>query len=105
VATCSKEVEIEFGDDGEGCCKTIDVTITVNGVYDPHAGADADGNRGHAEWFIDETSCHFDPEGLTAKEIEEIKEKVEKIIEESDWDFDSACEDEEADDYIPPEEY
>ena len=97
MSTCVKEVEIDFADD-----KTIDVVIKVEGYLDLH-GADADGNRGEPAWLVDSWKADYDKEGLTEKETSEIEEKVEEIVLEESWDFETASEDAEADDYEPEE--
>lgn len=104
MATCRKEVEIEFGDDGDGSQKVIDATITAEGMHDPHYGSDTDGHRGEAVWIVESHSVEFDEDGLTQKEIDEIKEKAEEIALEEAWDFDSAKDDEEADSFVERDE-
>ena len=104
MAKCTKEVEIEFGQDDDGDPKIIDATITVEGLHDPHYGADADGKRGEAVWIVESHTVEFDEDGLTAKEIDQIKEKAEEMALEESWDFDSADEDEEADEFIERED-
>ena len=103
MATCTKETEIEFSDDGQGECKVVDVTIEVEGYLDPDFGSDADGNRGEPTWFVDGWTAEYDKDGLTEKEILEINEKVEEIVLEESWDFEAAKDDADADDYEPEE--
>lgn len=95
MATCTKEVEIELSTE-----KVVDVTLKVEGCYDPSYGADADGNRGEATWFVDNwDDSEYETEGLTEKEISELKDKIEELVLEESWDFGTAKDDEEADSY------
>jgi len=79
---------------------TIDVEITVEGVYDGMFGADADGNRGVGRWMVDNHSYMYmvsDNVSLTSEEDDELDEKIEEIVYEGDWDFEAASDEDDED--------
>jgi hypothetical protein len=89
----SKETTIELSTG-----TTVDVEIEVFGEYDSQFGADADGNRGQGRWLIDSHAHTYDDAlVLTSEEFDELCEKVEEIVYENEWDFDSAEEEDEDD--------
>jgi len=90
MAEVTREFELELKDG-----RTVNVTVTVEGSHDPDYGADADGNRGVSMWFIEDHSYEADEE-LNAEEKKEVDALVDSLVDEEEWDFDSADED---DDY------
>lgn len=89
-----KEIELSSG-------KLVTVQIEVEGTYDANYGADVDGNRGVGRWLIDSHSYEVGDteEELTSEEFDEIDEKVEALVYDGDWDFESPdLDDEDADD-------
>lgn len=72
--------------------KPVTADIVVYGVYENDYGADADGNRGVAAWFIEDYEYvvpDVDDEGhkLSDEEHETLKGMVQDFIENNDWDF------------------
>lgn len=91
MAKCSKDYEIEL-ESG----RTIECTVHVEGYFEEDFGADADGNRGTDQWFIDSWESEHD-ESLTKEEQAEFDEKIEEKVFAETWDFEGADEDEDAD--------
>jgi hypothetical protein len=78
-------VELESG-------KTFEIEVTATGVYDSNYGADADGNRGMALWFLDEVAFDLpktDEDGniLTIDELHELDVKLNKLALDEDWEW------------------
>lgn len=71
--THNEEIELESG-------KVVEVSITLNIIYDAHYGADADGNRGIPTRILDDYDfvCNST---LTNEEFAELTKKVEKQIQ------------------------
>lgn len=89
--TITKEITVELDDE-----RSVTLEVTVTGEHDSHYGADADGNRGASMWFIGDTEYTLpekdDNEDLLSKEDKELlKKKLEKEIEDTDWDFGTAA--------------
>jgi hypothetical protein len=84
MASITREFEIELSDG-----RTINVSVTVEGEYESDYGADADGNRGVGTWFVSGHSFEAD-EALTPSEEYEVSEKVDELVSDESWDFDSA---------------
>ena len=95
MATITKEFEeIELSSG-----KVVNLSITVTGVHESHYGADADGNRGVSKWFIDDWSHEVEcDDELNDDESVEAAEKAEELVDETDWDFENAS-DEDDDDF------
>ena len=72
--TVTKTVSIEL-ESGEG----LEIEVEAIAVYDPHYGADADGNRGVGTWFIDEINYHM-PSDLKKEQENEVSDKIEKFV-------------------------
>lgn len=86
MSTITKECEVELSTG-----RTVAVSLEVEGIYDSHYGADADGNRGQGRWMVDSHSYEVETEDeLSEEETAELDEKVEELVYEGDWDFDTA---------------
>lgn len=86
----TKEITVELDED-----RSVTIEVEVVGTYDSHYGADADGNRGMGVWFVDDTFYTIpdkdDNEELLTKEDKElVKDKLDKEIDDTDWDFSTA---------------
>lgn len=86
MAEITKEFEVELKDG-----RTVNVTVTVEGSHDPDYGADADGNRGVSMWFIEGHSYEADEELNSADKVE-VDALVDSLVDDEEWDFDSADE-------------
>jgi hypothetical protein len=94
VAKCKKETEIELSNG-----KVVDVEVIVEGYYDK------DDEAGQPGWYTDNwNKSEFDKDDLTKEEIAEVWSKIEEFALDNEWDYGTASDDEEADDYEPPEE-
>ena len=81
-----REIDLDEG-------KTVSVEIDVIGLYDARLGADADGRRGEGTWLVDSHGYSItSDEELTDEETSELEEKIEEIVDDGDFDFESASE-------------
>jgi hypothetical protein len=93
MSTINVEREIDL-DNGT----IVTVELEIEGTFDANYGADADGNRGVGRWLVESHSYEVSSEDeLSDDEESEVKEKVEELVYDSDWDFDQAELDREAD--------
>lgn len=84
MKTCSKDLDIELDDGTEISC-----TVHVTGTLDENYGADADGNRGVSRWIVESHEVEH-TEDLTEEQQSELDDKIEVKVDETDWDFDNA---------------
>lgn len=74
--------------------KIVTVSVTVEGTYDSHYRADADGNRGSRVWHISDINfevpdCDDSFCPLSQDDKNEIEKLVSERIGEESWNFDS----------------
>lgn len=72
--------------------KSFEIDVEADGEYDRNYGADADGNRGEATWFLAGWSWPIpdkDSDGnlLTDEEKNELELKLNEKVDKEDWEF------------------
>lgn len=91
LITKEREVDLSTG-------KTVTVHLEIEGIYDSHFGADADGNRGVGRWLVEGHSYEIETEDdLSDDETSELDGLVEEIVYDGTWDFENADPDDDAD--------
>ncbi len=83
----TKDLTVEL-DDG----REFIILTTAIGIYDSNYGADADGDRGVGVWIHDDTTFALpekDSDGyrLDSVELEELENKLNEKIDQTDWEF------------------
>lgn len=80
-------------DDGKSeTYRRVTLDVTAEGLYDSNYGADADGNRGWGEWFLEDYDYELpekcDDEILISIEDKKILEAmIEKFVNETDFEW------------------
>lgn len=98
MASVTKEFEVELDDSN-----VVNVSVTVEGDYESNYGADADGRGGTGMWFISDHSYEvIDGTDLSEEESAELAAKVSDLVDDEEWDFDSASE---PDDEYEPDDF
>lgn len=87
--TISRNLTIETKAD-----KIVKVEVHVEGQYDSHFGADADGSRGTGRWHIIDVKFEvpdFDYDGypISQNEKNEVEKLVGEKVDAQSWDFGS----------------